>query len=757
MLQELGLVLRTEDAGATWQEGRRFTDASTLDCSPQGVGYLLTRPGVLWRTSDAGRSWQRQSGAPHPPPYSGSYGPPPLAHVYTRLHAVSTDTVVEIAWDGLVRRSTDAGRHWQAFKSPVTDVLSSSFPSGRVGYLGTWGGRVYKTTDGGATWTKLSEQTYFPSEITMLHFVTPQLGFAHREHSDLLRTTDGGLTWTLLSTRLQDVIDMQFVSPTTGYAVGDYGTIYQTTDAGLSWSSQATGLGGLVGGNRWSSVWFTSPMIGYVVGQSSQGPLLRTEDGGKTWRPLSGRRGTVFTLQFPGHGLTGYALTSDGVLKTIDGGDTWVVLPGVGGTLLSCPDVNTVVVAGHGGTVSRSGDGGVTWKTSVIPARYSFGNNLVALHMATSQIGYVAGEDTYSSYAGQVLARTQDGGQSWVVLTGPQVHGLRNFTFSTPTTGYATGSQGLYKTSDSGQNWHLLPVPIYGGPSDVEFVDEQVGFAIDEYGTFYKTEDGARTWQQSQLNHTIYAPGHPKYVHFMDRMTGCIQTDNSDVFRTTDGGRTWIWEFNMGSQAMAYTHQGKALLLGGPQGMLVRRSLESQPLPFQAQMAPPQQLTDSSVVLTGKLTWLNCIVNADRFEYAPVNAPADSAVAPAFPILWYGGDSVQTNVLMGLQPETTYRVRLRVQHNGAYYYSKDTLFTTLPRPVLPLPELTAFPNPTTGYVRVVEPGRREVAQIRVYTLRGTLVRETTARGVDLGDLQAGMYLLRVRISEQERHYRVIKQ
>lgn len=754
VLQDLGLVLRTEDGGATWQEGRRFSDAVTLDCSPQGVGYLLTRPGVLWQTTDAGRTWHRQSGAPQPQPLSGysSYGPPTLPHSYSRLHAISTDTLLEITQDGLLRRSTNGGRQWQEFRSPVTEVLSSSFPSSQVGFLGTWGGRVYKTTDGGATWLKLSEQNYFPSEITMLHFVTPQFGFAHREHSDFLRTTDGGRTWTELPGRLEDVNDMHFVSPTTGYAVGDYGTIYQTTDAGLSWTAAATG--GLVGGNAWSSVWFTSAATGYVTGSSTQGPILRTTDGGRTWHPLAGRRGSFLALAFPGHGLTGYALSGDGLLKTTDGGDSWAVLARIGGSMLSCPDVNTIVIAGVGGTVQRSGDGGRTWTTTVIPARYSFGNNLVALHMATSQIGYVASEDTY---VGQVLARTQDGGQSWVVLTGSQVNGLRNFTFPSATTGYATSDQGLYQTRDSGQSWQLLPLQIYGGPSDVDFVDEQVGFTIDEYGTVYKTQDGARTWQQSQINHTQYGAGNAKRVQFLDRLTGCIQTDNSDIFRTTDGGRTWIWEYNLGAPTMAYTHQGQFLLLGGAQGMLVRRSLMTRPLPFQARVTPAQQLTDSSVVLRGLLTKLNCIVTANRFEYAPVDTPRDSAFAPVAPVLWYGGDSLSTSLLTGLRPETTYRVRLRVAHNGVYYYSADTLFTTLARPVLPEPALTAYPNPTTGYVRVVELGRRDIAQIAVFSLRGTLMRETKGRSVDLSDLPAGMYLLRVRVNEREKHYRVFKQ
>lgn len=754
VLQTLGQVLRTDDAGATWQEARRFADASALDFSPQGVGYLLTKPGVLWRSTDAGRTWVRRSGAPQAAPSSFYYGTPPLTHTYSQVHAVSTDTVVEVTSDGWVRRSVDGGQSWRQADSKVNEVLSSSFPSGQVGYLGTGGGRIYKTTDGGLTWTKLSEVNYFPSEITMLHFVTPALGFAHREHSDLLRTQDGGATWALVASQLEDFSDLQFVSPTTGFAVGDYGTIYTTRDGGSTWTLIGpAATSGLINGNYWRSVWFTSPTTGYVVGQSNRGSLLRTTDGGLSWLPMPGLLGTIRALEFPGHGLVGYALSDSGLLKTTDGGDTWTKLP-AGGTLLSCPDANTVVVGGGGGTVMRSGDGGATWKTTVIPARYGLGNNVVTLHMASSQVGYLATED---SAVGQMLARTTDGGQTWVLLPDPQLNGLRNFDFVTPTTGYATGYRNLYKTADSGQSWQELPVGDYWGLSDVDFVDEQVGYAIDEYGLLYQTQDGARTWQRSQLNRTQYGAGHAERVCFLDRTTGCVQTDNADVFRTTDGGRTWLWEFNLGSVALAYTHQGQSVVLGGSNGMLVRRSLRTNPLPFQARVLAPQLLTDSSAVLTGTLTALNCLVDSARFEFSPLSTPGFGYQAPAFPTLWYGGDSIRTAELKGLQSATTYRVRVRLRHNGAYYYSPDTVFTTPAAPVLPAPQPAAYPNPTTDYVRVVEPGRRASARIKVLTLSGTPVREATGAGVDLTGLPGGMYLLHIMLGERAYHYRVVKQ
>ncbi|TPG59493.1 YCF48-related protein [Hymenobacter nivis] len=761
VVQSTGTLLRTDDAGQHWREERRDDNLVSVDFSRDGTGFLLNRAGVLWRSADAGATWVRVSAAPQPAP-SAYYGPnpPPLQLTYARVHAISADTVVEVGANATLRRSVNGGRTWTVAQlgPDVRDISSSCFVSGRVGFVGAGGGRIYKTTDGGATWAKRSEVSYEPSAITLLYFLNSRVGFARRGYRDLLRTADGGLTWALYThSFLEGIVDMHFANERVGLAVGEYGVMYATDSGGLSWTAVgAAATGGLYGGTQWNGVRFTSPTDAYAVGQGRQGTIVRTTDAGRTWQGLSPLVGNVLDVVFPGHGLDGYALTTNGLLKTGDGGDTWAVLPfGGSGNQLACPDARTLLVAGNSAQVHRSDDGGRTWTVAQLKPTLGtpYGVQLLSLCMVDTQTGYVSGD-----YNGldQLFARTTDGGRTWQTLTSASAVGLRHLHFVSASVGFAVRYGELYTTRDGGQNWQSVNAPYFRSVADVYFVDAQVGYVIGEEGYVQKTTDGGRTWAATPLNRSrSYGSGHPAHVQFRDREVGCVQDDNGSIFRTTDGGRTWLWERDLGSQAMGYTQGGRALVLGGGGGMLVRNADIAGHVPFEGHVLTPVALTDSSALLAATLRHPACFVDSVGFEYAPAAGPGfvQAQTVAAFPVPWYGGDSVRAAVPRGLRPATAYRMRLRFTHNGARFYSADTVFTT---PALVAPEPAAYPNPTTGYVRVVPPQSPPATSIEVYSLQGRHVRHGSGRGIDLTSLPAGLYLLRVSVGNQVYRRRIEK-
>src|SRR5919199_4546185 len=119
-----------------------------------------------------------------------------------------------------------------------------------------------------------------------------------------------------ISGTLIDLHGVACPGPSTCVAVGGGGTLLRSTDGGRTWRSQPSGTPNWLGG-----VACPSPSTCVAVGFN--GTLLRSTDGGRTWRrqpsgtpnPLSG----VACLS----PSTCVAVGGDAILRSTDGGRTW--------------------------------------------------------------------------------------------------------------------------------------------------------------------------------------------------------------------------------------------------------------------------------------------------------------------------------------------------------------------------------------------------------------------------------------------------
>src|SRR5450756_555031 len=137
---------------------------------------------------------------------------------------------------------------WQASSGQAPALSAVQFVDQGHGWV-VGAGRILATSDGGRTWTR---QYGGSADLGQVDFVDSRHGWAVGGDT-LLRTTDGGGTWTPLAETCQAaLVSVHFVSPGLGYAVA----VGSPTDLGS---------GGL----------FTS---------ATGGSLLRTTDGGVTWR-----------------------------------------------------------------------------------------------------------------------------------------------------------------------------------------------------------------------------------------------------------------------------------------------------------------------------------------------------------------------------------------------------------------------------------------------------------------------------------------
>lgn len=236
-------------------------------------------------------------------------------------------------------------------------------------------------------------------------------------------------------------------------------------------------------------VFLVDDAVGWIVG--SEGTVLRTRDGGRSWEDRSPE----------GHGL-----------RTFFGGFFWDSLEGI--------------VVGSGGWVLRTHDGGETWSEMVLGSQ-----SLKDVWFSDSLHGWAVG-------AGGVIWHTSDGGQTWVPQTSPTSQTLEAVWFADSLRGWAVGGLGVVlRTQDGGRTWLLGGVGASVRLYDLSFVDAWRGYVAGYGGRVYRTRDGGQTWE---LVATLYSgTAVLSGIFFADSLRGWACGSWGRVFRTTDGGAHW--------------------------------------------------------------------------------------------------------------------------------------------------------------------------------------------------------------------------
>jgi photosystem II stability/assembly factor-like uncharacterized protein len=121
--------------------------------------------------------------------------------------------------------------------------------------------------------------------------------------------------------------------------------------------------------------------------------------------------------------------------------------------------------------------------------------DLATLQFPTANVGYAVGE-------ARVTVKTEDGGDTWNVLVGPEEPGDQrawNLFFLDANTGYEVRSSGLNRTTDGGQGWQGVIAHLEPGYPKVKFADKEVGWSCLG-GTWAYTVDGGKHWTTRQVH-----------------------------------------------------------------------------------------------------------------------------------------------------------------------------------------------------------------------------------------------------------------
>jgi len=282
--------------------------------------------------------------------------------------------------------------------------------------------------------------------------------------------------------------------------VGDRGKIFLSEDGARGWKAIDSGTKRAL-----VTVCFPDDRHGWAAGQG--GVIVHSPDGGRTWKTQSsGVDVYLLGIDFfdPRHGL---AVGADStVVMTTDGGRTWKstslsssldLIEEVNLFAVAMTDVQKACIAGDGGRIFTTEDGGQGWVASKSP--------LYDEEMMEGRILYSMAYDGGTLYAvgiDGVFVTSKDQGNTWVEretgFPGPELYCID----IVDGVGLAGGSGGhVIQTSDGGSTWSLVEVPEEVTRYWLSGVDLQKapsggvhGLIVGQEGTSGRLEGGALTW-----------------------------------------------------------------------------------------------------------------------------------------------------------------------------------------------------------------------------------------------------------------------
>jgi photosystem II stability/assembly factor-like uncharacterized protein len=621
-------VFKSVDGGSSWQPANQGIDnrrGGTRDAIPI---FCLTvdphQPETIWvgnlnergvyRTDNGGQNWfRRENGIAEK---DGLTVRGFTVHPKNRNTVFMGAEIISTAWNkklnnsnkaltgknfdktmGVLYKTTDGGQSWTAVryfdnlvryiwidpKNPNIMYLSTGIFDREArntdAKAGTPGGvGVFKSTDGGATWSPANNglgNLYVGS--LFMHPTNPQILLAGtgcnpwQQSAGVYLTTDGAQSWK--QTLPGDVITaVEFAEsdPKIAYA-GSSSRIYRSPDGGLTWVPMTPGKHwwgppGIRAG--WPIDFQVDPKHSdRVFANAYGGGNFLSDDGGATWADASqGYTGAQIRDIAVAPGGTVWAAARSGIFVSSDGGRTWAGMNYPPAMQLDWPLVT--VDPGNPHHVL----GGTLWNALLFERRGARGKWRLAHQLKLPQgerVGFTAlifapsnGEVAWAGTGGVAsfgqlkndlpgmgVYRSTDGGATWspandLLSQGAHVKALLVDPADDSRLWAATSTHGVLFTTNNGGSWLRLN---RGLPEDAGALsiaarpgkDGELFVGLDRAG-LYRSTDGGQSWKpfmngmnpNASVSDIVFDPTDARIIYAADKLSGVyVWERGNDMWR----------------------------------------------------------------------------------------------------------------------------------------------------------------------------------------------------------------------------------
>jgi photosystem II stability/assembly factor-like uncharacterized protein len=269
--------------------------------------------------------------------------------------------------------------------------------------------------------------------------------------------------------------------------------------------------------------------------------LFLSRDAGATWEHKGWCDQIKVFYTEPGSDGTIWSACGNGVLRSADGGATWKITTGweVTEALKAKVDPNNhdVIYAATAYGIFKSSDHGETWHEKNQGLFSTFTSDIVVDRRNSARLLAATESGIYAS---------AHRGERWG-LAGLKGKGIRTIVqdpIRAKIFWVGTEDDGVFRSDDGGETWQSFNhdtklITVYAIAIDPKN-SNKIYLGTHEGGV-YRSEDGGKSWQQKIVGlknlvvHTLaILPSNPKIV-----FAGTI---NGGLYRSADGGETW--EFN---------------------------------------------------------------------------------------------------------------------------------------------------------------------------------------------------------------------